>query len=464
MTISSDKLRIEQSPRYRYTKWRWRMLAHALDTVGGLLFSIWRWFRPVPQIASPRRILVVQLDHLGDGILSSPIFPLLRSRYPDAQLHVLASTSNAALFEADPHIDQVLIARRTWFERRRHAWALGSAIWELSRTVRSGRYDIGIDVRGDVLTVLVLALAGIPRRLGWSMGGGGFLLTDRAAWVRGRHEVRSRLALIQELGITPQESTRVSAYPTDADRAFIADILETRWRPHAPARSTSPARPLATRRSLMHAPAMLHAGTPHRFTRSGSIDHPPIPPPPDPERLHAGRFGAEAPLLAIHLGAGTIAKRWPIAHWQRLTDRFLEEGWRIVIVGDAEDLSLAAELPPHPDRLDLTARLTVMQTAALLERADFFIGADSAPAHLAACAGTPSLILFSGTNHVSQWRPWSRRSLVLRHRVSCRPCHRKICPLAGHPCMSGISPQRVHHTAKRWWTKLHGSLSPHAPF
>ena len=34
-------------------------------------------------------------------------------------------------------------------------------------------------------------------------------------------------------------------------------------------------------------------------------------PSDEPDSLHAGRFGEDAPLLAIHLGAGTAAKRWP---------------------------------------------------------------------------------------------------------------------------------------------------------
>ena len=117
----------------------------------------------------------------------------------------------------------------------------------------------------------------------------------------------------------------------------------------------------------------------------------------------------------MHLGAGTRAKRWPIAHWDDLIGRFLRDGWRVVVVGGSDDAGLAARLAPHEAMRDWTGRLAVTETTALLERADLFLGADSGPAHLAACAGVPSVVLFSGTNRVGQWRPWSRRSLVLRH-------------------------------------------------
>ncbi len=165
----------------------------------------------------------------------------------------------------------------------------------------------------------------------------------------------------------------------------------------------------------------------------------------------------------MHLGAGNAAKRWPTRSWRSLVERFLEDGWRIVVVGGVDDLAFADALPVH-DRIRYWAgSLTVAQTTALLERADLFIGADSGPAHLAASAGTLSVILFSGTNQHRQWRPWSRHSLTLRHRVPCQPCHQKSCPLADHPCMSGLDADRVYRAAMRWWSRTHRAESPHAP-
>ncbi len=182
-----------------------------------------------------------------------------------------------------------------------------------------------------------------------------------------------------------------------------------------------------------------------------------------PDWLHADRFSSLPPLLAVHLGAGNAAKRWPTDSWKILIERFLESDWRVVVVGGIEDAPLSSVLEPHDRLRDWTGSLTVTQTTALLERADLFIGSDSGPAHLAASAGTLSVILFSGTNQPRQWRPWSRHSLVLRHRVPCQPCHQKVCPLADHPCMSGLSPDRVYRGAMRLWSRIHRAESPHSP-
>jgi len=418
MSRSPTDLKPVRTGRYRYSKLRWRVLVRAFDAVGGLIAPAWRRLRPAPAEGPPRRILLVQLDHLGDAVLTAPLTAHLRAAYPDAEIDVLASPSNHEVFEADANVSRVRIAERTWFERSPSRRGLVAEVWRLGASLREARYDLGIDVRGDVLSILVLAIGGVARRVGFAMGGGSFLLTDVAEWSPGRHEVRSRLALLEPLGIEPDFGGRALVHVRDEDRAEVADRLLDAWPGRSGKRREGRPRARVGRR-------------------------------PD-ERLHAEEFRPRPPMLAVHLGAGTAAKRWPKRHWKSLVERFLADGWRVVIVGGPEDPPLSRLLAPHDRLVDWSGRLTVPQTTALLERTDLFIGADSGPAHLAASAGALSVILFSGTNNPRQWRPWSSRSLVLRKRVPCRPCHQKTCPLADHPCMTGLEPSRVYAAARRW--------------
>ena len=101
MTRPPPKPRPVPVRRYRYSKLRRRVAVRALDLAGGLTMRLWRLVRPVVRAGPPRRILVVQLDHLGDAVLSSPLCPRLKASYPGAAIDVLASPSNQAMPSTD---------------------------------------------------------------------------------------------------------------------------------------------------------------------------------------------------------------------------------------------------------------------------------------------------------------------------------------------------------------------------
>jgi len=375
--------------RYRYTKRRYRIMCRLLDLVGTPLGRLARALSPPPSWPQPRSILILQLDHLGDAVLTTPMLRALKERFPEAVIDVVASRSNSEVFHGNPHVRRIHVSERNWHGRGLISRSYLAEVFRLTRLLRPIGYELGIDPRGDLLVALVLRLAGVPRRLGWTAGGGGFLLTDSAQWNPARHEIESRFALLERLGIQCVP-TAPELFPSWADKYAVREQL-----------------------------AVL----------------------PD-----AGR-----PLVVVHAGAGTAAKRWPASHLAELLDRLVRQvGGSIILVGDDGDQDRARRLASLNRRIvDWTGRLAVMQLAALLEEADLFIGADSGPAHIAAAAGTPSIVLSSGTNRVECWRPWGRQVRVLRCPVPCSPCHLKECPVPGHPCMSGIRPADVVETVRQ---------------
>lgn len=386
--------------RYRYVRIRWRLLFTCLDWFGWCLVRLAAAVRrrlrlSTPTIpAEPRSILLVQLDHLGDAIISTAMLPLLRARYPQASIDVLASPWNEEVFAACREVDRIFVSRVNRFApRRRYLWlpALLGWAWRL----RGRRYDLAIDIRGEFPLALLLWLCGARRRLGWDCGGGGFLLTDSPRFVLRRPEVESRLALLAELGIASPAA---------------ADGKGPRFKPSD-----------ATRRHIS-------------------------------QRL-AETSDSDRPLFALHLGAGTTAKRWPLDLWERLIARLVSEYHaQVALVGGEDDRALAAGVMERfspVDVSDWTGTLRLDETAALLEHAELFVGADSGPAHLAAAVGAPVVVLFSGTNDSRQWRPWGPMVGVVRHEVACSPCHRTECFWADHPCMRGLSVAAVMHEAKR---------------
>lgn len=375
--------------RYRYSKWYWRMLSTVLDAIGNPLVRVVRRLGPRAAARDPRAILVVQLDHVGDAVLTTPMLRALRERFPNAAIDVLASDWNRDVFASSPFVRRVHVSGRNW--QGRTGWTRGHVreVLAMARAMRRHAYDLAIDPRGDVLIAAVLWLAGIPRRLGWDCGGGGFLLTDAPPWNPARHEVAARLALLAPLGIYGGR-TEPELFPSWADRCWVRELLA----------------------------ALPESSSPH---------------------------------IVVHVSAGTPAKRWPLAYFSALVDRLVDEfAATVLLVGERDDRVRGRQLARCDGRVfDWTGRLTLMQLAALLEESAFFIGADSGPAHIAAAMGTPSVVLFSGTNRVERWRPASPLVHTLRGDVTCSPCHLKDCPVAGHPCMTRIVPTDVLHQVRQ---------------
>ena len=403
MTDSPRIWRLRRRPlgRYRYVRLRWRVAFAAIDLLGTAMFAAARFVRRLAagrtevrptEDQDPKVILLVQLDHLGDAIISTAMLPILRERYPTASIEVLAGAWNREVFEAAPEVDRVHVSLANRFARgglARFAWIPATLYWGLA--LRRRKVDLGIDVRGEFPVAVILWLGGARRRLGWDCGGGGFLLTDRAEFRIDRPEVESRTALLARLGIRPPEGvTRLpSLRPTGAARRLI-------------------------RRELAEFSAREPTG---------------------------------GPRVVLHVGAGTQAKSWPPEHWRELLGRIIVgHGSQVLLVGNRQDRTIADRIldgRAWPGVADWTGRLSVVELAALLERADVLVGADSGPAHLAAAVGTPAIVLFSGTNSPRQWQPCGQRVTVIRHEVGCRPCHRRRCPRVGHPCMRLLLPRQV---------------------
>ena len=77
--------------------------------------------------------------------------------------------------------------------------------------------------------------------------------------------------------------------------------------------------------------------------------------------------------------------------------------------------------------LSLAGQLNLKELAALTAAARMFVGVDSAPMHIAAAVGTPTVALF-GPSGDKQWGPWGVPSRVLTSGAHlCRPCGHDGC-------------------------------------
>ncbi len=151
------------------------------------------------------------------------------------------------------------------------------------------------------------------------------------------------------------------------------------------------------------------------------------------------------PLIALAPGSVWGTKRWP--HYAQLSQLIAHLG-RAVVIGAHEDRDLGREITTAGGGvLDMTGKLSLAASAALLSRCAAIVTNDSAPLHMASAVNTPTVAIFGPTWPAFGYGPLAERAVVLEESgLACRPCHTHgpmVCPLVHHRCMRDLSAERV---------------------
>jgi ADP-heptose:LPS heptosyltransferase len=150
-----------------------------------------------------------------------------------------------------------------------------------------------------------------------------------------------------------------------------------------------------------------------------------------------------APTVVLHPGAAVDARRWPAGHFRRVTELLHEAGYRVLVTGGPDERLLTATVAGR-DGVDLGGRTTFGQLAGVLAEASVVVVGNTAAAHLAAAVGTPVVSLFAPVVPAAKWRPYRVPHVLLGdQQAPCRDSRARDCPVAGHPCLSGVDPRQV---------------------
>ena len=129
------------------------------------------------------------------------------------------------------------------------------------------------------------------------------------------------------------------------------------------------------------------------------------------------------PFAALHLGGSNPSKLWPAERYAELCDALRTRfGLRAILLGSAAERPAAsriAALCRNDPPVDLAGTLSLPEVADLCAKAALFIGPDSALAHIADAAGTPSVVLF-GSGDPAKWGPV--HGIAVPSPAPCAPC------------------------------------------
>ena len=94
------------------------------------------------------KVLVIKRDKLGDLLLTTPLFALLKVSLPHVETHLLANDYNAWVVAGNSHLDRVWVYRRVRSAGRVSLGAAWQWLWQ-GAALRRERYDWVIVANGD---------------------------------------------------------------------------------------------------------------------------------------------------------------------------------------------------------------------------------------------------------------------------------------------------------------------------
>jgi heptosyltransferase II len=328
-------------------------------------------------------ILIVPYLWIGDFVRCHSVVKLLRQRFPDRPVDMLASTLCAPLTDYMPGVRKAVVV-----DLPRSRLALGQQRALAARLRREG-YGTALVMPRTWKAALAPFFARIPERTGFIGEARYFLLND----------------------LRPGEKK----LPRMVDRCGALAL---------PPGAKNPAGwPLP---ELKVSPNEVKAW-----------------------RKQRGLDGENRPVVALAPGAVGPSKRWPKDSYAAVTQKLLADGFAVWIVGGPGEKALATDIAGDSQARDLTGA-DLRDAILALAGAAAAISNDSGLLHVAAALGTPSIGIFGPTSPW-HWAPLNPLAATIEtaSALPCRPCHKPVCRLVHHRCMTEIAPDQVLSAVQR---------------
>jgi lipopolysaccharide heptosyltransferase I len=363
------------------------------------------------QSAEFSRILLIKPSALGDVVHTIPVLVKLRTRYPQAQIDWLITPENADVVRHHPALSNVVLFSRRDFSKRGRRWRALLAFFNLLEQIRRAKYDLVIDMHGQVRSAFFALMSGARVRIGFDRP------IKRTVTVSAQHDLKnipshgwrgaregSWIAYTHRIPIRTLDVHAVDRY------LWVAPLLGLDDDPPDLAIYLSSETALNVERLLEE------HGVP-----------------------------ASKPLVVLVPGTIWETKHWTIEGFAGVARELLREGFAVALAGTKRDQVRCQQIAAAaPGACDLSGKTTPADLAALIRRAEVAVTNDSGSMHVAASLGKPMVSVFGPTNPV-HIGPYQRPESVVRVDLPCSPCnYRRLsqCPF-DHACMNQVTSAMV---------------------
>jgi len=319
--------------------------------------------------------LITRTDRIGDLVLSTPVFPAIKKRYPKSYLAVLVFKETESVVRGNPWIDEVII----YDKNGPHKNWLRTIFFGLQ--LKKKRFDVAVHLHATNRVNIISWLAGIPIRIGYRVKPGDrhgnlhhFLthIVEEKKWQGKKHEADYNFDLLALIDVPQPEKLELYFPLVSTDKENLEQKL------------------------------------PHEFNK---------------------------PYIVFHPSASCISKRWAPDRLAAVADQLsMDYGILPIIIGEGIGALHAAQMQEfmREKSISLAGQLNLGMLGWLLKGARLLISNDSGPVHIASAVGTPVISIF-GRNKPGlsaiRWRPLSEHSSFVQKDVGCIECLAHRCQI-----------------------------------
>ncbi|MBU1863496.1 MAG: glycosyltransferase family 9 protein [Candidatus Omnitrophica bacterium] len=333
-----------------------------------------------------KKILVVNLDRIGDVVRSTFLFRVLKERYPDCYLACLASSPADILLRNNPYLDDVFYMPhqevRDIMKDAKTILHMSFSAFRLFDALRLHQFDLVVNPFSDFGAIAVRYLK--PRyMLGRAMDKQGKFV------VYGKETAKFVYIMSNQRGLRSKFRYNF----IDIYSRILKDIGIS-----VEAKDIFP---------------QVHIGPRDRqFAENFLADN---------------KVKSTDVLVGFQIGAFSKDKMWPLEKFRKLAEILQNEFHaQILVTGSSyEARTIISDMTSSMTKKPIIAagKTDLLQTAALINKCALFISNDTGPMHIAAALDIPVIALFGLLRTIpEESRPWGLRHCVLvKERVKDIP-------------------------------------------
>ncbi len=347
------------------------------------------------------KILIIKPSSLGDVIHSLPFLKAIKNTFPDAEIEWVISKNLKEILEGNPLINRLIVFDKDSWNKIKNLPKTITEAKILINTLKSGHYDMVVDLQGLLRSGLITFFTSSPLKVGFKNAReGSSIFYNKKISVNGSlHAVDRYLeiakAIRQGLGVRGQGSDKAE-FPLYVDKTATENI----------------------------------------------------------KKLLGGL--KEKEYVVVIPSARWETKRWSPENFGTLISKVSVP---CIVTGSRADEQVVKEVMRFSNGkgTNFCGKTDLKELTALIAGAKAVVSNDSGPMHIAAALGALVIALFGPTDpYKTGPYGWSeiraeqeKKNLrVIRASISCSPCFKKKCkdPL----CMRGISVDTVLEEIKEY--------------